>query len=141
MSLVSLRAKIKEKLDAYTGTGQPLAVVYAGHEATLDGYPAVTFDVSQSDENFFSTSQNEDVITYDIFIHVPIVQDLSLNRTDAAGKLDVLMDTIIAGFREDYNLGGEVAYCKPISTSRGEYQEAAGLVAYAKLVLECHIII
>jgi len=142
MPMVSLRAKIKAKLDAHTGTGQPLVQVYEAHETALSGFPCVTFDLSQSDEDFATTDENEEKQTFELYVHVPIDNNAPNDRTRATKVLDTILDALLADFRSDYNLGGTIAWCKPAATLRGEYPgEAAGAVMYGKMTLECHSLI
>lgn len=138
MGLATLRAKIKAKLDAHTGVGHPLVIVYTSHETQLAGYPCATFDLSESDEDFETTSENMEKLTYEIFIHV-LVEQTNTGMSTATDLIDSTLDAIMADFRADYTLGGTVAFCKPVSTISGQYEEAAGLVKFGKMKLECHL--
>ena len=140
MPLVTLRAKIKEKIDTHKGTSKSLVEVYEAHETDLIGYPCVTFDISDTDEDFASTAENDEKIVFDIYVHVN-VERRPWGMTNATRMIDSILDELLADFRADYNLGGTVDYCKPSATSRGEYQEAIGFVKFGKMKLECHKLI
>lgn len=138
MGLVSIRAKIKEKLDALTGDGQPLAEVYQEHRTDFGGYPVATFEPSDIESDFETNTQNYRNYIFRIVLHQEIEKT---GRDNAIGILSSLIDTLIQDFEEDWSLGGTVDQCDAMPLNLGLYDEGAGKVLYAEIKLECHKLI
>lgn len=134
MSLVSIRAKIKEKLDARKGDGQPLVDVYQEHRTDFSGYPVATFEPSDIESDFETTTQNYRNYVFRIVLHQEIE---NTGRENAIGILASLVDTIIQDFEEDWSLGGVVDQCNAVPLNFGIYDEGAGKVMFAEIKLDC----
>jgi hypothetical protein len=134
MSEVAIRAKIKEKLEARKGTGQPLKDVFDEHKTNFPGYPCATFEPVRTSNDFQTTGENERHYFFEIVLHQEMEK---VGRSAAIGILSTLYDTLVQDFESDYNLGETVDFCKAIESDQGQYHEGAGWVLYKVITLEC----
>lgn len=134
MSEVAITAKIKQKLDALSGAGQPLVEVADEHKTDFSGYPAATFEIARTRNNYQTTSQNERHYFFEIVFHQEMEK---IGRNNALAVMASLYDTLVQDFETDYSLGGTVDFCQAIESEKGEYQEGAGWVLYRTITLEC----
>lgn len=128
----TIRAKIKSGLSTIT----EIAFVYDFHQPNLEGYPAVTFDVSENTGSFLTNKENLRTINFDIVIY----QEITVKGLDEATNiLDACADKIVTVFESPTytDLQGEVDWCVPLAGPRGTFQSPQGLVLYQRLSLQC----
>lgn len=132
--LTNIITKVKEKLDAQVGSGKPLADAKIGHVTHFSGYPAATFEPSDQEGDFQTTSENER--RYDLII--AIHQEMqAVKRDEAVQILAAAQDTLVNDFESDWTLGGVVHYCKALPIPWAVYVEDAGEVLVAQIKLSC----
>jgi hypothetical protein len=105
MSFLSIRAKIKEKLDSLTSAdgSKPLRYSYDFNKTIVQGYPSAVFEPSDNTSDYSSTADN--LRTYGFTIR--ILQEIELSEKD--GSIDILGDVleqILNAFDTDWSLGG-----------------------------------
>lgn len=128
----TIRAKIKAKLT----TVSELAFVYDFHRAELEGYPAATFDVSDSSNDFLTNQDNLRTYTFLIVLY----QETTIKGLDeATNLLDTLADKVVDTFEQDETLGGVVNWCNPLTGPRVAFETPQGLVITQQLSLKCNI--
>jgi hypothetical protein len=139
MSFVTIQAAIKTKLDTLKGTGQPLVGVFEEHRTglTKTGYPSATFEESNSQADYFSAADNHHIYAYEIYLHQEAEK---VGRATARRILRQTVDSIISLFskRSNASLGGACDFVEPVPAEFGEYDEGAGVVLYARIILKCH---
>jgi len=133
-TFTSVRAKIKTLLESIA----EIAFVADFHDPNLEGFPAVTFDVSDEDGEFLTNKENLRTITYAIVIYQEIKV---IKLPDATRILDVVADKIIEAFENDFNLTGEVDWCMPLAGPRGQFEASNGTVLFQELTLQCRFTI
>lgn len=138
MSFVSIKAGIKSKLDTLTGAGQPLSFVYDEHKTKLDGYPSITFEPSDLESDFATTTENMRTYIFRIVIHQEIEK---VGRSKCIDILLNVTDKVIDVFDKDITLGGTVDFLNAVPVAWGEYESSVGLVKYAEIMLRCNKII
>ena len=134
MSFVSIRAKIKEKLDNRVGDGEPLVNAYQEHRTNFSGFPVATFEPSDLESDYETTTQNYRNYIFRIVLHQEIE---SVGRDTAIGILASLVDTLVQDFDEDWSLGGVVDMVQAVPLNFGIYDEGNGETMFAELKLEC----
>ncbi len=127
---VTIRDAIKANLD----TIAELEFVADFHDPNITGYPAVTFDVSLADSEFLTNKENLRSITYEIVLMQEIK---TLGLAESKDLLDNLAIKVIDKFETDFNLGGEVDWCRPLIGPRGQFGTGDGQVFFQTLSLEC----
>ena len=129
-SFASLRTAVAAKLATVT----QLAYVYDHHAANLEGYPACTFDVSDSSNEFLTNKDNLRTITFKLVVY----QETKVKGLDlATGILDATVDAIISAFENDFALAGAVDWCEPLNGPRNQLQTPNGIVIAQELSLKC----
>jgi hypothetical protein len=109
MSLLTLDAKIKEKLDGLKGAGKPFEFVYRGHRSIVEGYPCVSYQVKRKTDEFLDNADNIRTFTYQVII----LQEIeSLGVEGAYERLLNCVEQVLNTFDDDYTLGGEALVVK-----------------------------
>ena len=134
----TIRAAIKTKLDTLTGAGQPIAFVYPVHKTKIKGYPSITFEPSDLESDFATTTENMRTYIFRIVIHQEIEKVGEEKSTDILANA---VDKVIAVFDVDITLGGAVDFLNAVPVAWGEYKSSVGLVKYAEIMLRCNKII
>jgi len=129
-TFVSIRAKVKAKLDAIT----EFAFVQDFHETDLTGFPAVTFDIASETGTFLTNKENQRKLVFNIIIYQEITS-AGLNK--AKRIVDERSLQVIDAFANDFSLGGEVDFCTPLAGQRGQFDAGHGKVFFQQLDLEC----
>lgn len=130
----SLRAAINTKLNTLVGSGQPLAQVKSDHDENFTGFPAVTFEPSNLENVFYTTTENLRSYGFDIIVW----QEMEAGgRNNAVTVLINAVDAIIAAFDTDYNLGGACDFAQPMPSSFGTVVIGNASFLYAKIVYVC----
>ena len=131
---VSVRAALKAKLDTLTGGGQKLVAVFDHHKASLPGYPSITFDVSDTENDFLTNKENLRSIAFQIVIY----QEAKIKTLDEATDiLDKAADDVVAAIEADFQLGGAVDWCEPLNGPRLQFATPDGLIVTQQLTLKC----
>ncbi len=133
MGLANIRSKIKEKLDAKKGAGQPLVDVFDYHKTGFSGYPSATFEPSEVQSDYETSTQNFRKHIFRIVIHQEIEK---VGRSKAIDILCDVLDQLMDDFDKDDTLGGSADMSKAVPLMWGVYEEGAGLVLYAEMKLE-----
>ena len=134
----TIRTAIRNKLETLVGEGKPLAFVYDIHTTKIDGYPSATFEPSDMESDFATTTENLRTYVFRIVIH---------QETEKVGKskaLEILahaVDETIKLFDNDITLGGAVSFLNAVPSAWGEYSEGVGQVKHAEIVLRCNKIV
>jgi len=136
MSWTTLRPAVKAKLDSLTGVGQKIAQVLDVHTGNITQFPAVTFEPSSNENEFFSNTDNLRSYQFDIYVHQEITRP---GRDVAIDILTGVVDDIIEAFDTDYNLGGAADFCEAMPSVWGEYTGEHGAIKYAQLTIICKI--
>lgn len=132
--LTNIITKIKSKLDLQKGSGKPLVDVKIGHTTQFSGYPSVTFEPSDQEGDFQTTSENERRFDLIIAIHQEMQ---AVKRDQAVLVLASVQDTLTNDFEHDWTLGGVVDYCKALPIPWSVYQEGAGMVLVSQIKISC----
>ena len=129
-TIASIRTAIKTILSTIT----EIAYVYDYHNPDLEGYPAVTFDMSDQEGDFLTNVQNEEAISYIFMVYQEVKE-----KTQAQAKdiLDTVADKIKIAFANNYSLSGVIDVCRPVIGERVEIQTTQGLVYGQKITLKC----
>ncbi len=127
-------ATIRNAIKANLDTIAELKFVSDFHDGNITGYPAATFDVSLADSEFLTNKENIRTITYEIVLMQEIE---TLGLAEAKDLLDNLAIKVIDKFETDFNLGGEVDWCRPLVGPRGQFESESGQVFFQTLSLEC----
>lgn len=131
----TIRAALKAKLLTITDFNSR---VDDYHNADLQGYPACTFDISESSDDFLTNRDNIRTITFKIIIYQEITQ---LGLDAATASLDTITDTVIAALENDYQLGGADPqfWCDAINPGlRSQFDTPNGTVAAQELTVKCN---
>lgn len=127
-----IRAKIKTLLEGIS----EIAFVSDFHKAKLEGYPAVTFDVSESSNDFLTNNDNMRMFTFLIVIF----NETEIQGLDAAtALLDTVADKVVEAFENDFTLTGTVSWCNPVTGPRVPLDTPQGLVVAQQLSLKCNV--
>ncbi len=127
-------ATIRDAIKANLDTIAELEFVSDFHDPNITGYPSATFDVSQADSEFLTNKENIRTLTYEIVL----MQEIEvLGLAEAKDLLDNLAIKVIDKFETDFNLGGEVDWCRPLVGPRGQFESPNGQVFFQTLSLEC----
>lgn len=130
--LSAIRAKVKTTLE---GVGD-IAFVYDHHRTELEGYPSVTFDISNNANAFLTNRDNLRAIDFQIVIY----QETEIKKLDSATDiLDTVAQAIINAFEADLTLGGQVHWCDPLIGARNQLETPQGLVVSQQLTLKCNV--
>lgn len=130
--------KLKVKLEEHTGNDEPIVEVHAYHKTQFSGYPSITFEPANKEEDFRTNVDNGGVYTFDIIVHQ------EMENTGAEEALRILgtaISDIEDDFRDDYTLGNTVRLVRPVGVEWGEYAEGVGWVKYAslKIIIEIDV--
>ena len=132
MSLTALDAAILAKLQAISA----LQVVQNEFSFELSGYPAVTFETTEGENEPYTNRDNLRSRNYEIVVHHEM---WTRGRSFARASLEALVETIIAAFDSDLSLGGTCHFTRPVTWKFGTYTAANGDVMYVILLLKCVI--
>lgn len=135
MSFISLKTAIKNKLDTLKGDDQPLVEVYDEHTTELAGFPCATFEPSDLESDFETTTQNFRRYIFRLVIHQEMGK---VGRGEAVRILAQAIDLIIDAFDQDYSLGGACNFCNATPSMFGEYETAKGIIKFAEIKLVCN---
>lgn len=108
------------------------------HSEDTTGYPYATFEPSNLQNNYFTTSDNLREYAFDIIIF----QEMKTAGRDAAiENLCKAVDAVVTAFDTDSTLtqSGYCQYVRALPAEWGEYVNKAGPIKYAKLTLVCGI--
>ena len=133
-----IRTAIRNRLQTLTGVDRPLAFVYDIHTTKLDGYPSITFEPSDMESDFATTTQNLRTYVFRIVIHQ---ETEKVGKSRALEILSLAVDEVIKLFDNDITLGGAVDFLNAVPAAWGEYSEAVGQVKHAEIILRCNKIV
>lgn len=134
-TFTAIRAALKTKLLSLTEFG---GRVDDFHNPELDGYPACTFDISESSDDFLTNRDNLRTITFKIVVYQERAQ-LGLQQATAA--LDTITDVVIAALENDYQLGGADSqfWCDAINPGlRSQFDTPNGPILAQELTVKCN---
>ena len=127
-TFINTRAAIKTKLQEVT----LLAYVYDYHNSNLEGFPAITFDVSEATDDFLTNAENIRKVSWQIVIY----QELTDRGLSAANALlDAATDAVIAKLEGNSSLGGVVDYSSAVAGRRETIETPNGLARAQYLTL------
>jgi len=133
-TFATIRTAIKTILDGIS----ELSFVYTFHQSDIGGYPAVTFDVSDSTNDFLTNAENLRAFTFLIVIYQEVKNIGGLEN--ATTLLDTVADKIIDAFEKDLTLGGVVEWSNPLTGPRQAFDTPQGLVITQQLSLQCNVV-
>ena len=134
MSKVAISTAIEAKLNENAGSGKTLSVVYAEHKVDTDTYPMATFEPSDIESDYETTSTDLRKYAFRIMIHQ---QFKSITKTEAISRVNSAEDAIIQSFGEAYTLGGVVDMLKIKPSVCGSYDKGNIPIYFSELVIEC----
>lgn len=131
-------AQIRAQLKTLLQTVTELQVVYDYRNSTIEGYPAVIFDMTNEEGTMLDDANNVRVITFTLWIicELPIKgEDLAKTILDNATKavINVLED------RDNATLGGTVDWTMPAMGQRAEVASPEGNTIYQEIRLRCNV--
>jgi len=127
----TIRVKIKSELEEITD----IANVFDHHRAELDGYPAITFDVSDQENDFLTNAENIRMFSFLIIIY----QETTIKTLDqATDLLDNVADQVMDKFESNFSLDGTVVWCNPLVGARQMFETPQGLVVTQQMTLKCN---
>jgi hypothetical protein len=139
MSLITVRAAIKAKLDARKTAGV-LAEVYDGEQnqqkLNIAAYPVAELRRAPSDGSYFTNREDEIEYQFDIFLYA----EMDNMGTAAAEKsLDSVIDDLVYQFAHDRTLGGVCDGDVYPALTRSGIIEWRGKPHYTSVItLKCH---
>jgi hypothetical protein len=129
--LNTVRLAIKNKLKSILEIpGNQKAKVFDYMESSPDQWPAVVFDISSEENEFFSNVENKQKTTFKILLMINLSSADNINgftESQATYKLDELVDLIITTFETDYSLNNNVDYSFPVVGNRATVETNKGL--------------
>lgn len=96
-----IKNAIKAHLSAVTG----IKNVYGYEKGNLDGYPSAVVTLESIDCEFNSTTEDERKYSFKVKIYQEMEDD-ALGAETAESTMEALIDTIIAKYENDWDLGG-----------------------------------
>jgi len=130
-TFATIRAKIKSELEEITD----IAFVFDHHRAELDGYPAITFDLSDQENDFLTDAENIRMFSFLIIIY----QETTIKNLDeATDLLDNVADQVMDKFEGNFSLDGSVVWCNPLVGTRQMFETPQGLVVTQQMTLKCN---
>ena len=138
-SFATLRTAIKTKLDTmlYNAGSNPSGVLMQVQDVHLEnftGFPAVTFEPSNHENNYYSNNDNMRAYAFDVIVWQEME---SGGRAQAINSLTAAVDAIITAFDSDFNLTGACDFCVPIPSAWGEVLIGGATFKYAKMTIVC----
>ena len=127
----SLITYIKTLLEGIT----QLNKVYAYEETQIEGYPAATISISDTEVEEMDTGFNFRTYGFTIRIYQEI-SEAGLGTDEGERIMRALIDAVILKFDQDITLGDNCIMCKPVPIKAG-YLEKENNVRAADLVLKC----
>lgn len=135
MSFLSIRTKIKQKLDTLTSStdaNKPLRFCYDFNKTMPEGYPSAVFEPSDNASEY--NSNHENLRTYAFTIR--LLQEITLSDLDTS--IDILgdaVDKVLNMFDTDYTLGGVCAFVEALPSKWG--MTADTKVRIAEINIRC----
>lgn len=134
MNFQTLRPLILAKLQTIAA----LSEVKDVHTENWSGFPAASFEPSNSRGQMFTNTENLREYAFDIIIY----QEMTKAGRDAAiANLCLAVDAAVTAFESDTTLRvtGGVHYVNAINSDWGEFVSKSGPIKYAKLILVCGV--
>lgn len=132
--LTTIRANIKTLLQTVT----EIAYVYDYNNPNVEGYPAIIFDITNSESEFLTDTENLRTITFTIYIlaEIPVKgQNLSKTILDTATKQVVTALEDI----DNISLSGAVDWIMPAVGSRTQFTTPEGSVLSQELQIKVKV--
>jgi hypothetical protein len=97
----SIKTAIKTNLEAITG----IKNVYGYEKGDLNGYPSAVVILEAIDCGYETNTEDERKYTFKVKIYQEFDAD-ALGAETAESTMEALIDTVIAKFEDDWDLGG-----------------------------------
>jgi hypothetical protein len=131
-------ATIRAALLTLLQTSTKVAFFYDYRNPTIEGYPAIIFDVTNEEGSMLDSINNLRVITFTLWVVTEVKvagQEAAKDILDAAVK-EVIN---ILELKANAELGGTVDWTMPVIGKREEVQSPEGLVMFQEIILKCNI--
>lgn len=130
----AIRAQIKTLLQ----TATKIANVYDYNNPSIDGYPAIVFDITNEDSSMLDDTNNLRVITFTVYI----MSEVKVIGLDGATTLldNATKEIVnIIEKRDNDTLSNTVDWVIPAVGSRTQIQSPEGLLIYQQLDIRVNI--
>lgn len=126
----TIRTNLKTLLQTVT----EIAFVYDRRNPNIEGYPAIIFDITKTDNEMLTNTQNIRTLTFTLYI---IVEVGTQGIATANNLLDIATKKIVEAVEkiDNLSLSGTVDWIIPLEGSREEVQTPQGLSIWQKLDL------
>lgn len=137
MGWVSIRAKIKTKLDALVPT--TLGAVYNGEQykpnMDIPAYPVAEIVRIQSEPEYFTNREDMQAYTFEVRLYTPLTGD---DWDTAELAMDSIVDAVTQAFLSDASLTGTVnGRIMPIAMASGAHTWCGKLHRRDMITLKC----
>jgi len=133
-NLATIRTQLKTLLQTVT----EVAFVYDRRNPNIEGYPAIIFDVTRSENEMLTNTENLRTIMFTIYLIAEVGQS---GAAQANSYLDTVTKKVVEALEDVDNitLSGNVDWMMPVEGDRTEQQSPQGDTVWQQLDLRVKV--